>query len=152
MQNPSQTATARLALSYEACQLAETVRLAVPIQRDELGDRPAAALELAADVLAATARYLEAVVVYARMSGADWPRIAPQLGLSEGLTRIRYGTAETRFRGGTAAVPGDWWRTHLLREPLETALDLDDWVRRHSDEDTGTTPVSGPLSAEVSWA
>jgi hypothetical protein len=148
MQNDSRTATARVALSYEACQLAETVRLAVPIQPDELRDQPSAALELAADVLQATARYLEAVVVFARLSGADWARIAPQLGLSEGLARIRYGHAETRFRGGTAAVPGDWWRTHLLHEPVDAALDLDDWLRRHSDEDTGAAPVSGPLTSD----
>ncbi|MFE2673179.1 hypothetical protein [Streptomyces hygroscopicus] len=41
-------------------------------------------------------------------------------------------------------------RAHMTREPLETALDLDDWVLRHEDgnNDLGTAPVSGGLTRE----
>lgn len=145
----SPAARARVALSYEACQLAETARRAVPIAPSELnaGGTPASALDAATDLLQATARYLEALVVFARLTGADWPQIATHLNLPEGLTRVRYATAEPRFRTLLTSPPTtDWWRSHLLQDPLEAAQDLDDWLHHHTDHPLPPTPVSGPLT------
>ncbi|TDO44092.1 hypothetical protein EV643_117115 [Kribbella sp. VKM Ac-2527] len=123
MPDYSPAARARVALSYEACQLAETARRAVPIAPTELhaDGTPAWALDIATDLLEATARYLEAVVVFTRLTGAH-------LDLPEGPTTT------------------DWWRTHLLQDPLEAAQDLDDWLHHHTDEPLPPNPVSGPLA------
>lgn len=117
-------AVARVALSYEACQLAETAGAAVPVAVEELSAARA--------VLQATDRYVGAVVAVARLRGESWQEIAAALGRSEESLR--------HLESG-----GDWWREHLLRDPDEAASDLDDWVRRHLDCDEGPAPVSGVL-------
>jgi hypothetical protein len=118
-------AVARVALSYEACQLAETAGAAVPTAVEELAAARA--------VLRATDRYVDAVVAVARSRGESWPQIAAALGRSEESIRCAERPAD------------DWWRTHLRQDPEEAAVDLDDWVGRHLDRDAGPAPVSGVL-------
>ncbi|ADB30470.1 hypothetical protein Kfla_1368 [Kribbella flavida DSM 17836] len=125
---------ARVALSYEACELAEAAAAAVPAATHELA--------AAAAVLEATTRYVQAVLRHARLQGTSWREISDALGCPE--QQLRDQQAAT---GETA----DWWRDHLLREPFEAASDLDDWVRRHLDSDFGPAPVSGVLSGRTPY-
>ncbi|MGC4942511.1 hypothetical protein [Kribbella sp. DT2] len=122
-------AVARVALSYEACQLAETAGAAVPAAVEELAAARA--------VLQATDRYVDAVVAFARSRGESWQQIAAALGRSEESIRCVVQPAD------------DWWRTHLLQDPDEAAVDLDDWVGRHLDCDPGPAPVSGVLGRQA---
>jgi hypothetical protein len=122
-------AVARVALSYEACQLAETAGAAVPTAVEELAAARA--------VLQATDRYVDAVVTVARSRGESWPQIAAALGRSEDSIRC------------VEQPANDWWRTHLLQDPDEAAVDLDDWVGRHLDGDPGPAPVSGVLRRQA---
>jgi hypothetical protein len=110
-------AIARIALSYEACDLAELARLAVPTDRST-----AEAIAEAGRILQAAQRFLAATIQAAEAEGIPWPVIADLL---------------------TSAEPNhSTWRTHLLTNPHEAAEDLDDWVLRHAEEDPGPTPVS----------
>ncbi|MEV0208360.1 hypothetical protein AB0H97_24565 [Streptomyces sp. NPDC050788] len=172
----SDAARARLAMAYEACELSDLARAAVPIgerelSRDGTPGTPGAALARAAQVLLAAHRLLDAAVVFERAGGATWDTVGAATGTSAHAARQRFAPAETRFRQAlystespdaasstdvtnapdAANVPGDlaWWRSHLIREPLEAALDLDDWVLRHrdGDDDLGAAPVSGGLGA-----
>ncbi|MFD9903390.1 hypothetical protein [Streptomyces sp. NPDC059063] len=138
---------------------------------------PGAALADAAGIVAAAHHLLEAAVVVERLGGASWQLVGDTLGVAERTARDRYAQAEARFRENLLApeplvpeplvpealvpealVPDvlaptaadremSWWRAHTAREPLEAALDLDDWVRRHTDGDShlGAKPVSGGL-------
>jgi hypothetical protein len=140
-------AVARVALSYEACQLAETAGAAVPAAAEELGAARA--------VLQAADRYVESVIALARLRGSSWQEIAAALGRSERSVRAQHAPALRAGRGdpgrGDAAGggAGDWWREHLLCDPAEAAFDLDDWVRRHLDADPGPAPVSGVLRRQA---
>jgi hypothetical protein len=151
---------ARLAMSYEACELAELARLAVPIGGDELhpdgtASSTGSALAEAVRVLEAAYRHFDAVVVFARLGGAGWQLIGDTVGFSAHAARERFEAAETRFREALRAPvdqedcagAGMWWRNRLTREPAEAALDLDEWVLRHLDgeDDPGPAPVSGNL-------
>ncbi|MFD0419409.1 hypothetical protein [Streptomyces sp. NPDC127108] len=129
-----EAARARLALAYEAYELAELARAAVPVGPDELrpdGTRaaPGSALADAVRLLGAAHRLLAAAAVYERAAGADWRAVGAALEVAR------------------ASGEPEWWRSHLLREPLEAARDLDDWVLRHQDGESGlgAAPVSGPL-------
>lgn len=152
-------ARVRLVMAYEACELAERARAAVPIGEHELKPdgttrSPGAMLADAARVLAAAQRFLEAAAVFERVGGADWQLIGDVLEVSPQTARVRCAMAEAGFREGLlfpegigAASEVTRLRVCMAREPLETALDLDDWVLRHKDGDSdlGTTPVSGGL-------
>jgi hypothetical protein len=112
---------ARIALSYEACELAELARRAVPTDRSTTE-----AVVEAGRILQAAQRFLTATILAAQADGIPWPEIADLL---------------------TSAEPDhSTWRTHLLRDPHEAAEDLDDWVIRHAEEPTGPAPVSQILS------
>ncbi|MBY8341107.1 hypothetical protein LXH13_36925 [Streptomyces spinosirectus] len=180
----SDAARARLAMAYEACELSDLARAAVPIGERELRrdgtpgtpGAPGAALARAAQVLLAARRLLDAAVVFERTRGATWDAVGSATGTSAHTARKRFAQAETRFRqalhspespgamGVTdpATVPGattapdhlTWWRSHLIRHPLEAALDLDDWVLRHKegDDDLGAAPVSGAVSGRYGTA
>ncbi|MFF4763655.1 hypothetical protein [Streptomyces sp. NPDC001292] len=155
-------ARARLVMAYDACVLADLARAAVPIGEHELNSdgttrSPGAVLADAARVLAAARRFFETAAVFERVGGADWQLIGDILGVSPQAARVRFAMAETGFReelrrpegtGPTEAGEASRLRAHMVREPLETALDLDDWVLRHQDGDgdLGTTPVSGGLA------
>lgn len=148
-------------MAYAAWEVAERARAAVPIGGHELNTdgtarAPGAMLVDAARVLAAAQRFFEAAAVFERMGGADWQFIGDILEVSPQTARVRFAMAEADFREGllspeetgSAASVGEasWLRAHLAREPLEAALDLDDWVLRHEDGDgLGTAPVSGGL-------
>ncbi|MFJ2716442.1 hypothetical protein [Streptomyces sp. NPDC087437] len=155
-------ARARLVMAYDACVLADLARAAVPIGEHELNTdgttrSPGAVLADAARVLVAARRFFETAAVFERVGGADWQRIGDVLGVPPQAARARFAMAETGFReelllpggtglagaGGTSSL-----RAHMAGEPLETALDLDDWVLRHQDGDDalGPTPVSGGLT------
>jgi hypothetical protein len=109
-------ATARIALSYEACELAELARLAVPTDRSTTE-----AVAEAGRILQAAQRFLAATILAAQADGIPWPTITNLL----------------------AADPApSSWRAHLLIDPHEAAEDLDDWVIRHAEEDPGPAPVS----------
>lgn len=155
-------ARARLVTAYEACELADLARAAVPIGEHELNPdgtprAPGAVLADAARVLAAAQRFLEAAVVFERVGGADWQLVGDVLDVSVRTARVRFAMSEAAFReellpsegtgSGGAAGEASSLRAHMVREPLETALDLDDWVLRHEDGDSdlGTAPVSGGL-------
>lgn len=114
-------AIARIALSYEACELAELARCAVPTDRSTTE-----AVAEAGRILQAAQRFLAAAVVAAEADGLPWPTIADLL---------------------TAGPAPSSWRAHLLTDPYEAAEDLDEWVIRHAEEDPGPTPVSGVLPA-----
>ncbi|GAB2604622.1 hypothetical protein GCM10027168_41950 [Streptomyces capparidis] len=109
-------------------------------------------------MLAAAHRYLEAAAVFERLGGADWQLIGDVLGLPAHTARTRYENPETAFRndllspGNTRTPRGPIpLLTHIAREPLETALDLDEWVLHHQDGDNnlGPTPVSHALSPQA---
>ncbi|MER6526288.1 hypothetical protein [Streptomyces sp. NPDC001508] len=151
-------ARARLVMAYEASELAELARAAVPIGEQELNPdgtsrSPGTVLADAARVLAAAQRFFEAAAVFERMGGADWQLIGDVLRVSARTARVRFAMAEAVFRellcpeGAEAAGEVRRLRAYMAREPLEVALDLDDWVLRHEDGDSGlgTTPVSGGL-------
>lgn len=152
-------ARARLVMAYEACEVAERARAAVPIGEHELQPdgttrSPGATLADAARVLSAAQRLLEAAAVFERVGGADWQLIGEVLKVSPQTARVRFAMAEAGFRDGLLLPEGigaagemTRLRVCMAREPLETALDLDDWVLRHEDGDSdlGTTPVSGGL-------
>lgn len=140
-----QAARARVALAYEAYELAELARASVPVGAPAA---PGGALAEAAQLLGAAHRLLEAAAVYERAAGADWRVIGAALNVSARTARQRFDAAESRFHERLRS-PGepDGWRSYLLRHPLEAAQDLDDWVLRHQDGDSslGDAPVSGPL-------
>lgn len=155
-------ARARLVMAYEACELADLARAAVPIGEHELNPdgtirAPGTVLADATRVLAAAQRFFEAAAVFERIGGADWQLIGDVLNVSPHTARVRFAMPEAAFRKGLlspegtrsdqAAAEVSSLRAHMVREPLETALDLDDWVLRHEDgnSDLGTTPVSGGL-------
>jgi DNA-directed RNA polymerase specialized sigma24 family protein len=119
-------AVARVALSYEACLLAEAAAAAVPAAAEELA--------AARSVLEATNRYVTAVVALARLQGNSSQQIAAAVGLSEESVRA------------VGSPDRDWWRTHLRQDPAEAAADLDDWVSRHVDGVSELTPVSRVLA------
>ncbi|WP_069817119.1 hypothetical protein [Streptomyces sp. TP-A0874] len=156
-------ARARLLMAYEACELADLARANVPIGEQELNPdgttrTPGAVLADAARVLAAAQRFFEAAAVFERVSGADWQLIGDVLGVPPRTARVRFTMSEAAFRrelpsaavSGSGAAGGEAssLRGHMIREPLETALDLDDWVLRHRDgeADLDTAPVSGGLA------
>ncbi|WP_322620713.1 hypothetical protein [Streptomyces acidicola] len=157
-------ARARLVAAYEACELAELARAAVPIGEHELHPdgtvrSPGSVLADAARVLGAAQRFFEAAAVFERLGGANWELIGDVLGVSAHTARARFTTAEDRFRRGLLSPaeatgppgsPGEvsWWRAYMAREPQEAALDLDEWVLRHQDGDSGlgSAPVSGGLA------
>lgn len=151
-------ARARLVMAYEACELADFARFAVPIGEHELNPdgttrAPGPELAHAARVLTLAVRFFEAAVVFERVGGADWQVIGDVLEVSPEAARVRYAMSEASFwellspEGARSTGPAGEvtsLRAHMVREPLEFALDLDDWVLRHRDEnDLGTTPVSG---------
>lgn len=153
---------ARLEAAFAAYELADLARAVVPIGEHELSlDGTArsggALLSDAAQVLAAARRFFEAAAVFERVGGADWQVVGDALGVSARTARDRFAAAEAGFRAGPLPAEdaaanrlrgkGSWWRSYLAQEPLEAALDLDDWVLRHEDGDStpGTAPVSGGL-------
>ncbi|TDU88621.1 hypothetical protein EV138_2167 [Kribbella voronezhensis] len=113
-------AVARIALSYEACELSELARRAVPTNRSTTE-----AVADAGRILQAAQRFLAVTVLAAEADGLDWPTIAHLLASTD--------------------PDRSTWRTTLLSNPHEAAEDLDDWVLRHAEEDPGPTPVSGAL-------
>jgi hypothetical protein len=148
-------------MAYAACELADFARFAVPIGEHELDPDgttcvPGTALAHAARVLTFAKRFLEAAVMFERVGGADWQVIGGVLGVSPETARARYAMSETAFRAllsdeaRSTGAAGEVisLRAYMVSEPLEFALDLDDWVLRHSDGDTdlGATPVSGGLA------
>ncbi|MEU9335054.1 hypothetical protein AB0D49_18070 [Streptomyces sp. NPDC048290] len=150
-------ARARLLLSYEACALSDLARAAVPFPPDDLAadgtaTAPGAALTDALRILTAAHRLVAAAVVYERAAGTGWPAVADALAVSPDAARAHFVPAETAFltdlRSPAPEPPS--LRAHMTREPLETAQDLDDWLRNpapDAPETLGTTPVSGGLLA-----
>ncbi|WP_371526105.1 hypothetical protein OG302_07960 [Streptomyces sp. NBC_01283] len=166
-------ARARLAMAYEACELAGLARDAVPVGEHELRSdgttrSPGSVLADAAHVLKAAQRFFDAAAVYERLGGAGWQVIGDALGVDTWTARTRFAAAEACFREelrspeavpATGAPDGSgWWRAYTAGNPLEAARDLDDWVLRHEDEDggegrggdgdsaLGPAPVSGGLT------
>lgn len=158
---------ARLLASYEAYELAELARGAVPIaEHDPIAEHeqrpggtsaaPGAVLADAVRVLTAAHRLLEAAVVCERLGGADWRLIATVLRLTPHTARERFAAAESRFRARLRRTEAEedppeapWWHALTRAAPLEAALDLDDWVLRHEDGDgegLGSAPVSRGLA------
>ncbi|MEU6763139.1 hypothetical protein ABZ916_11515 [Streptomyces sp. NPDC046853] len=156
-------ARARLAMAQEARELADLARAAVPIGAHELLSDgttrfPGSVLSGAADVLRAAHRLFEAAVVSERLGGASWQLIGEVLGIEAQTARARFAAAESCFReephSPTSHGEDGWWRAYTSGNPLEAALDLDDWVLRHEDGDEGgdaegtlgAAPVSGGLA------
>ncbi|MFE0131161.1 hypothetical protein ACFWY6_06210 [Streptomyces sp. NPDC059037] len=166
-------ARARLAAAFEACDLADLARAAVPIGEHELRpdggvSSPGSVLADAAQVLAAARRFLEAAAVFERLGGASWQLIGDVLGVDAQAARVRFALAEAQVREelrrpapAASHTEVSWWRAYANGSPLEAARDLDDWVLRHADADAdadgegggdgdgdsgpGTSPVSGGL-------
>lgn len=96
-------ARARLAMSYEACELADLARGAVPIGEHELhpdgtARSPGSVLADAAHVLRAAHRFFEAAAVSERLGGASWQLIGDVLGVDARTARARFAAAESCFR------------------------------------------------------
>ncbi|MEV6751390.1 hypothetical protein [Streptomyces sp. NPDC051214] len=168
----SDAARARLAMAYEACELAEIARAAVPVGDHELRPdgttySPGSALSDAVHVLRAAQRLFEAAAVYERLGGASWQVIGDTLGVDAPAARARFTAAESCFREELRALESaqsarsstqrGWWWDYVAGNPLEAARDLDDWVHRHADGEgdvdgdgdgagLGATPVSGGLT------
>lgn len=153
-------ARARLAMAYEACELADLARGAVPIGEHELrpdgtARSPGSVLADAAHVLRAAHRFFEAAAVSERLGGASWQLIGDVLGVDARTARARFAAAESCFREELRSPERDqaphdataWWRAYTAGNPLEAARDLDDWVLRHEDGDGDlrAAPVSGGL-------
>lgn len=162
-------ARARLAMAHEARELADLARGAVPIGEHELrpdgsAHSPGDVLAGAAHVLRAAHRFFEAAAVSERLGGASWQLIGDVLGVDAGTARARFATAESCFReelrscedARTSLDEAGWWRAYTAGNPLEAALDLDDWVLRHEDGDgdgdARAAPVSGGLAGSSKWA
>lgn len=156
----TQASCARLVMAYEAYELAELARTAVPIGARELtpdgiARSPGSLLADAAHILTAAHRLVEATTVFERLGGTGWQVIGDVLGISARAAQDRFAEVTVRFRkhvlspeDNGCADPGTVsWRQYMAREPLESALDLDDWVLRHEDGDSdlGAAPVSGGL-------
>ncbi|MEU3737171.1 hypothetical protein AB0E78_08895 [Streptomyces sp. NPDC032198] len=167
----SDAARARLAMAYEACELAGLARGAVPVGEHELRSdgtprSPGSVLAGAAHVLKAAQRFFDAAAVCERLGGASWEVIGDVLGVDARTARARFTAAEACFReelrspdavpATTAPDGSGWWRAYTAGNPLEAALDLDDWVLRHEDGSEsrgggdesvlGPAPVSGGLT------
>ncbi|MFI6089944.1 hypothetical protein [Streptomyces sp. NPDC051218] len=170
-QDCTDAARARLAMAYEACELARLARAAVPVGEHELhpdgaGRAPGSVLADAAHVLRAAHRFFEAAAACERLGGASWQVVGDALGVDARTARTRFAAAESRFREelrspgqATGALDGTgWWRAYTAGNPLEAARDLDDWVLRHEeadgdvdgdadgDGDRDPSPVSGGLA------
>ncbi|WP_367046789.1 hypothetical protein [Streptomyces sp. Je 1-332] len=164
-QDCADAARARLAMAYEACELARLARTAVPVGEHELrpdgaGRSPGSVLADAAHVLRAAHRFFGAAAVCERLGGASWQVVGDTLGVDARTARTRFAAAESRFREelrspdrATGALDGSgWWRAYTAGNPLEAARDLDDWVLRHEEADGDTDgggdplPVSGGLA------
>lgn len=96
-------ARARLAMAYEACELADLARGAVPIGEHELSPdgtvrSPGSVLADAAHVLRAAHRFFEAAAVSERLGGASWQLIGDVLGVNARTARARFAAAESCFR------------------------------------------------------
>jgi hypothetical protein len=118
-------------MSFEACELSDLARAMVPIGgTTTLAD--------AVEVIAAARRFLDAAVVAERAAGASWQLIGDVLGLSASEAEDRFQAAEAHFRQRLHSTDGEW-RAYVVREPLEAAEDLDEWVG------SGGAPVSGGL-------
>lgn len=135
-------ARARLVMAYQACELADFARFAVPISEHELNPdgttrAPGAALAHAARVLTLAERYFEATAVFERVGGADWRLIGAVLELSPETARARYAMSEAAFR--ELRSPAETRSTGTVREVTS--------LRAHRDGDNhlGTAPVSGGL-------
>lgn len=174
-------ARARLAMAYEACELADLARGAVPIGEHELrpdgtARSPGSVLADAAHVLRAAHRFFEAAAVSERLGGASWQLIGDLLGVDARTARARFAAAESCFREELRSPESDhlerdqpargqperdhaphdataWWRAYTAGNPLEAARDLDDWVLRHEDGDgeLRAAPVSGGLARSSKW-
>ncbi|WJV45224.1 hypothetical protein [Streptomyces flavofungini] len=86
------------------------------------------------------------------MSACDPAAAAPWTPAARARLALAYEAYElAELACGDVSDPAlrepDGWRSYLLREPLEAAQDLDDWVLRHQDGDGDLedAPVSGPL-------
>ena len=127
-------------MAFEACELSDLARAMVPIDATTTTFE-GAALADATQVLAAARRFLDAAVVVERAGGATWQLVGDVLGLSASEAQDRFEAAEARFRQRLhSADTAGGWRTYMVREPLETAQDLDEWVGG------GAAPVSGGLT------
>lgn len=79
--------------------------------------------------------------MFERVRGADWQLIGDVLDVPPETARVRFAMSEAAFweellspegtRSGQAAAEVSSLRAYMAREPLEMALDLDDWVLRH---------------------
>ncbi|MFD0507881.1 hypothetical protein ACFQ0G_44185 [Streptomyces chiangmaiensis] len=74
-------------MAYEACELANLARAAVPVGEHELDPdgttrAPGTVLADAARVLAAAQRFFEAAAVFERVAGADWLLIGKILNVA----------------------------------------------------------------------
>jgi hypothetical protein len=126
----TEASRARVLMSFEACELSDLARALVPIDgTTTLAD--------ALEITVAARRLLDAAVVAERMGGASWRDVGDVLGMPAARAQELFGRAEARFRERLRSADGDW-RTHLVREPLEAAQDLDEWSG-------GDAPVSGGL-------
>jgi hypothetical protein len=152
---------ARLAMSREASDLADSARTLVPIYPGELrrtgGSSTAGGMIEDVARLRARADYvLTLAVVYERLAGTSWEQIGEALGVTRQSAHQRYADAERRFREALAEpeATSDGGEPYVrldaaAYEPDEWAGRLDAWVIRHRerwDAGQGPEPVSGGLA------
>lgn len=172
----TEAALARLVLAAEAADLARQAHRLVPIDPRHLhpdGTAPMAVhgIDEAASLVWAAERILKAAVVTARLGGGTWPEIGRALAVTKQSAQERWQPAVTEFRNGLFAQeeatggghsptePRRHWLHPFAREPVRTALELDERViaaDAPGGKDSGLAPVSDGLAqmdphAELRW-
>jgi hypothetical protein len=155
---------ARMVMAAEARELSNMARAFVPIVEYELAADGTAMSDGmwvgdATRLVAAAHRVLEAVVVFERLGGTSWQRLADMLDMTKQAVHEKFSDAEARFRN-ELAVPENPEYTgtfgelryrlhHAARDPEDTARELDDWLAHHrepTEPDHDVAPVSGGLA------
>jgi uncharacterized protein YoaH (UPF0181 family) len=155
---------ARMVMAAEARELSDMARGFVPVVEYELcADGTAMSDGMwvgdATRLVAAAHRVLEAVVVFERLGGTSWRRLADMLDMSKQAVHERFSPAEARFQQElalpenpeyTGTIGEIRYRLHpAARDPDTAAHDLDEWLAQHrepTEPEPDPAPVSGGLA------
>ncbi|PBC72368.1 hypothetical protein BX261_7304 [Streptomyces sp. 2321.6] len=152
----SRTALARLALSSELRDLADSAAAGVPTTHD-MWSRPGEAVGDAVDLVRQAQEVLARAVIYERQKHTSWEAIGEQLDMKKQSAHERYKDLIEEWKlalqepfhpaPSDAAVRGR--RLHdAAYAPTTAGRDLDQWVREHIPAHHETDhPVTGHLPA-----
>lgn len=150
---------ARLVLSAEARELADTASQLVSIGESELRRDGTATtmgvhVETAAWLADRAHQLLTRAVVFERLGGASWQRIGTALGISKQSAHEAYAAAEKQFRDELAQpIESDSGQIEAKQRlhpaahyPGQIAPVLDQWMKRSERWDGDQHPVSRGLA------